>query len=129
MIQGNLPVKLIYPLTFHNILRNVTLQLPDGFELIFVTKTENIHQYYQIGKVTVVAKVHQVKLLISMYLKAEYHHPLKLIVAVPSSCGNSTFLISLLECWRQLCDIVFENNELCQSENSAPYHMKNVSLL
>ena len=40
----NLPVKLIDPFTLQNILRNITLQLPDGFELIFGTKTENMHQ-------------------------------------------------------------------------------------
>jgi hypothetical protein len=44
VIQGNLPVKFIDPLTLQNILRNVNLQLPDAFELIFSTKTENMHQ-------------------------------------------------------------------------------------
>ena len=43
VIQGNLPVKLIEPLTLQSILRNGTLQLPDGFELIFGTKTEIMH--------------------------------------------------------------------------------------
>ena len=73
MIQGNLPVKLIDPLTLQNILRNVTLQLPDGFEIIFGTKTEIMHQYYKIARVDVVANVHHVKLLISIPLKAAYN--------------------------------------------------------
>ena len=53
-------------------------------------------------------------------------HPFTLIVAVPSSCGKSTFVIRLLECMEQLCDIVFENIVRCHSENNAPHHLKNV---
>ena len=73
VIQGNLPVKLIDPLTLQNILRNVTLLSPDGFQLMFGTKTENMHQYYQTATVAVVANVHHVKLLISIPLKAAYN--------------------------------------------------------
>ena len=69
VIQGNLPVKLTDPLTLQNILRNVTLLLPDSLELVFGTKIENMHQYYPIAKVAVVANVHHVKLLISIPLK------------------------------------------------------------
>jgi hypothetical protein len=84
VIQGNLPVKLIDPLTLQNILINVTLQLPDGFELIFSTKTENMHQYYQIAKVAVVANGHHVKLLISIPLKAAFHQfTLHRIITLP----------------------------------------------
>ena len=55
VVQGTLPVKLIEPWTLQNKIRNLTLQLLDGFDLIFGTKTENMHQYYQIAKVAVVA--------------------------------------------------------------------------
>ena len=56
-------------------------------------------------------------------------HPFTLIVAGPSSCGKSTFVIRLLECMEQLCDIVFENTVWCHSENNAPHLLKNVSFL
>jgi len=49
-------------------------------------------------------------------------HPFTLLVAEPSSCGKSTFVIRLLECREQLCD-----TELKMSENNAPHHLKNVS--
>ena len=49
-----------------------------------------------------------------------------LIVAVPSSCGKYTFVIRLLECMEQLCDIAFENIVRCHSENNAPHHLKNL---
>jgi len=56
-------------------------------------------------------------------------HPFALIVAGPSSCGKSTFVIRLLDCREQLCDIAFENIVSCHSENSAPHHLKNVSFI
>jgi len=51
VIQGNLPVKLTDPATLQNILRNVTLQLPDSYKLIADTRTGHIHQYCQIAKI------------------------------------------------------------------------------
>jgi len=56
-------------------------------------------------------------------------HPFTRIVAGPSSCGKSTFVIRLLECSEQLCDIVFTNIVLCYSENNAPHHLKNVTFV
>jgi len=59
-------MNLINPTTLQNILRNVSLQLPEGFDLILGTKTENIYLYYEIIKVTVVTKVHGIKLIINV---------------------------------------------------------------
>jgi len=56
-------------------------------------------------------------------------HPFTLIVAGPSSCGKSTFVIKLLEYREQLCDVVFENIVWCLSENNAPHHLRNVTLV
>jgi hypothetical protein len=69
VMLGKLPVNLINPTTLQNILRNVSLQLPGGFDLIFVTKTENIHLLYEIANVTAVANVHGIKLIINVPLK------------------------------------------------------------
>jgi hypothetical protein len=85
-IQGNLSVKLIDPLTLQNILRNVILQLPEGYKLIPGSKTENIHQYYQIAKVTVAATAHCIKLIISISLEtASQHFTLYKITTLPES--------------------------------------------
>ena len=54
-------------------------------------------------------------------------HAFTLIVAGPSSCGKSTFVIRLLECKKQLCDVVFTNIVWCHSENNSPHHLKNVT--
>ena len=56
-------------------------------------------------------------------------HSFTLIVAGPSSCGKSTFVIRLLEGKEQLCDIVFKNTVRCHSENNAPHRLKNFSFV
>lgn len=56
-------------------------------------------------------------------------HPFTLIVAGPSSCGKSTFVIRLLQCREQLCDTVYDNIVWCHSENNAPHHLKDVSFV
>jgi hypothetical protein len=68
-IKGNLPIKLVSPTVLQNILRKVTLHLPDAYVLIAGIKTEDTHQYYELTKVSVVANVHYVKLIISVPLK------------------------------------------------------------
>jgi hypothetical protein len=62
-----------------------------------------------------------------MTLKLQY--PFTLIVAGPSSCGKSIFVIRLLDCREQVCDIVFTNIALCHSENNVPPHVKNVTFV
>jgi hypothetical protein len=56
-------------------------------------------------------------------------HPFTLIVAGPSACGKSTFVIKLIECREQLCDTVYKNIVWCHSENNAPHHLKDVSFV
>jgi len=56
-------------------------------------------------------------------------HPFMLVVAGPSSCGKSTFVIRLLEYREQLCYILFQNIVWCHSENNAPHHLKRVSFV
>jgi septin family protein len=56
-------------------------------------------------------------------------HPFTLIVAGPSSCGKSTFVIRLLECREQVCDIVFQNIVWSHSENNAPHHLQDASFI
>jgi len=92
-IQGNLSVKFIDPFTLQNILRNVTLQLPDGYKLKPDIKTENIHRYYQIAKVTVAATAHCVKLIISVPLETASHHfTLYKITTMPERITSDKFV-------------------------------------
>jgi len=67
-ISGSLSMKLISPSSLQNILRNVTLHLPEGYELIAGTRTENIYQYYKLSIVSIVANFHCIKPIITFPL-------------------------------------------------------------
>jgi GTPase SAR1 family protein len=56
-------------------------------------------------------------------------HPFTILVAGPSSCGKTTFVIRLLECREELYEIVFTNIVWCLSENNAPDHLENATFV
>jgi hypothetical protein len=68
------PVKLFSPSLFQSILRNITLHLPRGYEIIAGTMTVNIHQYYKLSKVAVLANSHYIKLILYISLNAAHNH-------------------------------------------------------
>jgi hypothetical protein len=89
IILGNSPVKLTDPATLQGILRN----LPDGYELLVGTKTENIHLYYQIAKVSMIANTHYIKLIINIPLKTPAHHfVLYRIITLPERVSVNRFI-------------------------------------
>ena len=45
---------------------NVTKHLPEGYELVVGTRTENVHIYYELAKVSLVANVRSIKLIVSV---------------------------------------------------------------
>ena len=91
-IPGSLSMKLISPSSLQSILRNVTLYLPEGYELISGTRTEYIHQYYKLSKVSVVANFHCIKLVIHVPLKS-VDHSFKLykIIILPERISPEQF--------------------------------------
>jgi hypothetical protein len=75
------------------ILRNVSLQLPGGYELIAGARTEDIHLYYELAKVSVVANMHCIKLIVSVPLKtAISHFTLFRIITVPNRISSDKFV-------------------------------------
>jgi hypothetical protein len=68
-IHGKSPIILEKPTTLQNTLRNVTLDLLEGYELMVGTITENVHIYYELAKVSLVANAHSIKLITSVPLK------------------------------------------------------------
>ena len=56
-------------------------------------------------------------------------HSFTPLVAEPSACRKSTFVIRLLECREQLCNTVYTNIAWCHSENNSPYHLQEVSFV
>ena len=74
MIQGKLSMNLINPTTLYSILRNMSLHLPQGYKMIVVTRTENVHLDYELVKVTMVGKVYYTKLITNVPLKTASRH-------------------------------------------------------
>jgi len=66
-------MKLISPSSLQSILRNVTLLLSERYELIAGTRTEDIHQYYKLSKVSIFANFHCIKLIIHIPLMSVDH--------------------------------------------------------
>ena len=53
-LLGKLPVSLVTPVTLHSILTNISLNLPDNYELVAGTKLQDVHLYYELVKVALV---------------------------------------------------------------------------
>ena len=51
-LSGKFPITIIGPNVLYSILRNISLCLPENYELIAGTKFGNIHLYYELIKVT-----------------------------------------------------------------------------
>jgi len=73
-MHGRLSIKLVNPTVLQNILRNVMLRLPEGYELIAGTNIENIHLYYDMTAVSIVANTHCINLLLHIPLKSANRH-------------------------------------------------------
>jgi len=69
LLQRSLPMPIAKPTTLHRILRNMSFHLPEKYELIVGTKLEDIHLYYEFIRVTIVGKLHCIKLVIVILLK------------------------------------------------------------
>jgi hypothetical protein len=65
-LQGKLPINLISPTTLQGILRNVSLQLPEGYELVVGTKLDKMYLYYELVQVAVIGNVHSMKLIVPL---------------------------------------------------------------
>jgi len=98
LLQGRLRMSVVNPTTLHGILWNVSLNLPENYELIVVTNLEDIHLYYELIKVAIVGNVHGIKLVMSIPLKtADQHFTLYKIVPLPSRIAEEKFVKHSLE--------------------------------
>jgi hypothetical protein len=64
-----LPINFVNPTVLLGILKNVSLQLPNSHTLIAGIRSENIHLYYELIKVSIIATPHNLKLLLNVPLK------------------------------------------------------------
>ena len=92
ILLGKLPVNILNPTTLRNILRNVSLHLPEGYELVAGTRAENVHLYYELVKVAVISDAHCIKLILNVPLKtASRSFVLHKITALPGRFSEDKF--------------------------------------
>ena len=97
-IHGSLSISLINPTVLLNILKNIPLQLPSGYELIAGDRAENIHLYYELVKVSIAANLHSIKLIISVPLKStDRHFTLYKVVTLPEQISSNRFVRYLID--------------------------------
>jgi hypothetical protein len=88
-----LPVSLITPVTLHSVLTNISLNLPDNYELVAGTKFQDVHLYYELESVALVGNAHGVQLVLSVHLKtATQLFTLYKILVFPMRLSPDTFL-------------------------------------
>ena len=66
---GVTPLNLVGPTTFRELLKNVTLALPEGLELIVRLRPNNVYLYYEVIEDIMLADLHSFKLVLSVPLK------------------------------------------------------------
>ena len=88
ILGSRLPMRLVNPLILHNMLWNVSLQLPENYELIAGTRFGNIQYYYGLINVNIVGNTHAMKIILGIPLKSANRHFIlyKLIVMPKLSC-------------------------------------------
>jgi hypothetical protein len=98
VLQGKLPISLVNPATLHHILRNVSLQLPENYELIAGNKIEDIHRYYGLIEVAILANANCIRLVMNITLKtASRQFTLYKTFALPTLVSEEKFVKYSLE--------------------------------
>ena len=93
VLQGKLPLSLINPTTLQGILRNKSLQLPEGYELIVGTRTDRLYFFYELFQVSVIGNVHSMKLIANVPLKSAISQfTLYKVVALPTRVSKTNFV-------------------------------------
>jgi len=83
-IQGKLSIEFVNPEKLHSILRNVSLHLQEGYELIAGTHINNVHLYYELTEVSVVANTNCIHLILHVPLQTtERHYTLFRLITLP----------------------------------------------
>jgi hypothetical protein len=84
---------LVNPVTLHSILKNISLRLPDGYELVAETKLENVHLYYDCVTTAIIGDPYHIKMIFNVHLKTvNRHFMLYKILALSTRFSNSTFI-------------------------------------
>lgn len=67
ILSGKLPVNLLSPTILQDILKNISLHIPEGYELVAGTRIENFHLYYEPVKVAAIGDALHIKLILNVH--------------------------------------------------------------
>jgi hypothetical protein len=82
---GRIPLNLVSPTTLRELLKNVTLVLPGGYEFIVGLCPNNVYLYYVVIQATMLADAHSFKLVLNVPLKTvNRQHELYKMVVLPT---------------------------------------------
>jgi hypothetical protein len=90
---GKMPLNFISPVMLREMLKNVTLVFPEGYDLIAELRPNNVYVYYEVIQAVILADLHSFKLVLNVPLKS-INRPYSLyrMVVLPSRISNYTFV-------------------------------------
>jgi len=89
---GKTPLNLVSPNTLRELLKNVTLILPEGYELIAGLGPNNVYLNYEVIQAIMLADLHSFKLLLNVPLKTvNRQYELYKMIALPTRILNKTY--------------------------------------
>jgi hypothetical protein len=92
VMVGRVPVNLISPVMLQEMLKNVTLILPEGYELIIGLSPNNVYLYYEVIQTAMLADTHSFKLVLNVPLKTVGRQfELYKMVVLPTRILNNTY--------------------------------------
>jgi hypothetical protein len=98
VLIGKIPLNLINPRILKEMLRNVSMVLPDGYTLILGLRQNNMIMYYDIVKAAMFADLRSFKLILNVLLKADNRYfELYRTVALPQRTANKGFVRFVLD--------------------------------
>ena len=93
LVTGSVPPSLMTPDILYYIFTNVTLSLPEGYELLMGAQYSNLPWYYKYAKAALLADLNSFLLVMIFPLIAvNRNYELYKVVAFPSKIWNSTYL-------------------------------------
>jgi hypothetical protein len=70
VLTGKLPIAILKPNVLHGILRNISLIIPESYELAAGIRLQDIHEYYDLISTSVVGDAHGLCLILEIPLKS-----------------------------------------------------------
>jgi hypothetical protein len=89
---GRTPLNLVSPTMLQELLKNVTLILPEGCELIAGLRPNDVYLYYKVIQTVMLADVYSFKLVLNVPLKTvNRQYELYKMVVLPTHILNNTY--------------------------------------